>query len=115
MKTLFFILSFSFSILGFGQRLSCQEAYEIVLKNGTNKRTIKIINSSMLNKVEKYEVDGSLYVIGWIKSNDYDYKGKPYLFCGVSRWDWNMFATEYISSAGEAFHKYIFPYKCNCY
>jgi len=115
MKLSLLLLVISFSFSGFAQKISCQEAYEIVLEYGENKRAITTSGSTMLTKVEKYEVDGSLFVIGWIKSNDYDYKGKPYLFCGVSRWDWNMFASEYISSAGEAFHKYIFPYKCNCY
>lgn len=99
----------------FSQKISCQEAYEIVLNYGENKRTINIVNSSMLTKVIKYEIDNSLYVVGYIKSNEYDYRGKPYLFCGISKFNWNQFTLNYLSSAGEAFHKYIFPYKCDCY
>lgn len=115
MKLSLCILFLSFSFFGLSQEISCQEAYEIILEYGENKRTITTYGSTMLIKVEKYKVDGNIYVVGFIKSNEYDYMGKPYLFCGVSRYDWSNFTTYYISSAGEAFHKYIFPYKCDCY
>src|SRR5690606_1674817 len=113
MKLSLFLSIMCLPLLGLAQKISCQEAYEIVLEYGENKRTITPYGSSMLTKVVKYEVDGTLYVVGYIKKNDYDFKGSPYLFCGVSRYDWNSFTYNYINSAGEAFHKYIFPYKCD--
>lgn len=115
MKLSLLFLIMSFPIFGNAQKMSCQEAYELVLEYGENKRTISIVGSTMLTKVIKYEIDNNLFVVGYIKSNEYDFRGSPYLFCGVSSYDWNSFTYNYLTSAGEAFHKYIFPYKCDCY
>ncbi len=75
------------------------------------------MDSSWLVKVEYYQVDydGGL-VIAYIKKNDYDFKGKPYIFCGISSQRWSAFKTEGLyGSYGEAFHKYIMDYTCDCY
>lgn len=115
MRNLVIILLITISSFAKAQSVSCQEVYEFILENGYKANSISLTySSSMLTKVERYTYDGKNYVIGYIKQNDYDYKGSPYLFCGISSYDWNNFYVNYYSSAGVAFHEYIMPYKCNC-
>lgn len=73
--------------------------------------------STMLAKVEYYRLDDMGFVVAFIKSNDYDIYGKPYIFCGISldRWDAFVNGAIYGGSWGESFHQYIRDYTCNCY
>ena len=46
----------------------------------------------------------------------YDFRGKPYIFCGISSYTWTKFTSDgTYNSWGKAFHKYIMDNKCNCY
>lgn len=115
MKNIILLFFFTFTPLVKAQTVSCQEVYEFILDKGYKANSISLTySSSMLTKVERYTYDGKNYVVGFIKANDYDYKGLPYLFCGISSYDWSGFYVNYMNSPGEAFHKYIMPYKCNC-
>ncbi|MFV0207939.1 hypothetical protein [Empedobacter sp. UBA1574] len=116
MKNIILLILFVFTPLVKAQTTSCQDVYEFILDKGykANSINLAVYSSSMLVKVERYTYDGKNFVVGFIKQNDYDSKGAPYLFCGVSSYDWSSFQYNYLSSAGEAFHKYIMPYKCNC-
>lgn len=69
----------------------------------------------MLVKAGFYFISGNGFVVAYIKDNQYDMKGEPYIFCGVSRKDWPTFKIEGASSSwGKAFHKYIRDKVCDC-
>jgi len=97
------------------QSTSCQELFEAVTEYYTDD-SAGCFGSTMLIKVEYYRIDGNGYVIAYIKRNDYDFRGSPYIFCGISQQRWNYFKTNGIyGSWGESFHEYIRDYTCNCY
>lgn len=96
------------------QTISCNQLYQAVAKSNYPE-TVNCYNSSMLVKVEYYTYNGTGVVVAYIKDNKYDYKGSPYIFCGISIYSWMNFKTSgYSNSWGEAFHDYIMDYKCNC-
>jgi hypothetical protein len=69
----------------------------------------------MLVKAEYYSYNDDGYVVVYIKGSEYDYIGRPYVFCGISYDRWNSFTSSGIyKSWGESFHNYIMDYKCNC-
>ncbi|NVK53838.1 MAG: hypothetical protein HWD85_12955 [Flavobacteriaceae bacterium] len=99
-----------------GQGISCQEVYEIVTENYDYKDTVTPIGSSMLTRVTYYTLDGDGFVVANIKRNEYDFRGTPYIFCGISSQRWARFKNEgMFNSWGESFHAYIRDYTCNCY
>jgi hypothetical protein len=104
----------------FSQEVKCTELMQFVKKYGKKKgevSTLQLINSSWLNEVKCYEIDGVLAVIAKIKTNDYELYGKDYIFCGIPSSNWSAFYSGLYalnSSYGERFHKYIFDYKCDC-
>ena len=88
MKNLILLILFVFTPLVKAQTTSCQDVYEFILDKGYKANSINLVySSSMLVKVERYTYDAKNYVVGFIKQNDYDSKGAPYLFCGVSSYD----------------------------
>lgn len=118
MKTLKLIIValFIFPITSNAQSISCQELFEIVTEKYDSKDEVTCFNSEMLTKATHYEVEGMGFVVGYIKSNNYDFRGKPYIFCGVSSWQWSSFKMNGMSNSwGEAFHEYIRNKICDCY
>ena len=61
------------------QTPSCSELYSYVKSNGGYPSSYTCIGSSFLVKVERYVVDGTGVVVAWMKTNDYDFTGKPYI------------------------------------
>ena len=97
------------------QSVSCSELYSYVKNEGGYPSSQSCMGSSFLAKVERYEVDGNGVVVAWIKSNDYDFTGKPYIYCGISSYTWSNFTSAGImGSWGKAFHQYIKGNNCNC-
>ena len=96
------------------QNTSCGELAQFVSKNYNRKDEVNPITSTMIKKAIWYEYDNNGFVIAYIKENDYDWNGNPYIFCGVSYDRWWKFKSEGIyDSYGKAFHKYIMNYTCN--
>jgi len=105
-----------FSVGVFSQEVSCNELLNYVKSKDSYPQTVNCYNSSLLAKVKRYEVDGVGIVVAYIKENEYDYRGKPYIFCGISSYTWINFTSDgTYNSWGKAFHKYIMDNKCNCY
>ncbi len=98
------------------QSISCQELYDFIVEEYDSKDQVTCYGSSMLTKVTRYTYDGNGFVVAFIKQNDYDFRGSPYIFCGVSSWTWSSFKISGMGDSwGEAFHEYIFGHKCACY
>ena len=98
------------------QRVSCSDLVEYVQSEDSYPDRVNTINSSMLVKAEYYRVNDGGLVIAYIKQSDYDFRGKPYIFCGISNQRWAKFKSEGIyGSWGKAFHNYIRDYTCDCY
>lgn len=96
--------------------MSCEEVYSTVINNYDYKDAASCYGSSMLAKVEYYRLDNMGFVVGYIKRSDYDFSGQPYIFCGISSYQWSRFkASGMTGSWGESFHEYIMDYTCNCY
>jgi hypothetical protein len=103
-----------------GQQMSCDDLIDILESEGYNEGTVNtsLVNSSWLKSANAYEYDGRLFVIAEIKSNEFNWSAKEYVFCDVPERNWNSFKNGYLnigSTPGERFHEYIFEYKCNCY
>lgn len=97
------------------QAQTCNELVQYAKSEDSYPDRITPINSSMLAKAEYYQVNGGGLVIAYLKSNDYDYTGRPYIFCGISSQRWAKFKSEgMFGSWGESFHAYIRDYTCNC-
>jgi hypothetical protein len=113
---LLFILFLGYSKT-YSQSISCQELFETVLNNYDDIQSVSCYGSKMLAKVDYYTLRNNGFVVAYIKSNDYDFKGRPYIFCGISNVTWIYFKSEAIieGSWGKSFNKYIMDYKCNCY
>ena len=111
----FMICAALFFAAGF-QAQTCSELVQYAKSEDPYPDRVTPYGSSMLAKAEFYEVDGGGLVIAYIKENDYDYSGKPYIFCGISSQRWSKFKSEgiYGGSYGKAFHAYIMDYTCNC-
>lgn len=104
----------------FSQNVSCTQLLDYVEANGRYKGSVSslsLYDSSWLNEVKAYAIDGNLAVVAKIKKNQYDLNGKKYVFCGIpsSNWDAFYYGTyDYGLSYGERFHKYIMDYVCDC-
>lgn len=98
------------------QAQTCSELVQYAKSEDPYPDRVAPYGSSMLAKAEFYEVDGGGLVIAYIKQNDYDFSGKPYIFCGISSQRWAKFKSEgmYSGSYGKAFHAYIMDYTCDC-
>jgi hypothetical protein len=115
MKKLILITTIIFSLSTFSQEVSCNALMDYVEKNDSYPQTVNCFNSSLLVKVKRYEVGGATVVVAYIKKNEYDFRGKPYIFCGISSYTWTKFTSDgTYNSWGKAFHKYIMDNKCNC-
>jgi hypothetical protein len=82
MKKLLFILLFlvnSKEIIA--QSMSCQELFDTVTQHYDSRDIVPIVGSSMLVKAIHYTLQGNGFVVAYLKSNDYDYQGRPYIFC----------------------------------
>ncbi len=99
----------------YAQTISCQEVFEIVTEHYDSKDEVACYGSSMLTKAIYYRLDGMGFVVGYIKSNEYDFRGKPYIFCGITDARWRAFKSAGMyGSWGESFHEYIREYTCDC-
>lgn len=97
------------------QSMSCQEVFEIVTENYDSKNQVSCYGSSMLTKAIYYKLDEMGFVVAYLKSNEFDFRGKPYIFCGISDARWRSFKSAGMyGSWGESFHEYIMDYTCNC-
>lgn len=114
MKKLITIVCLSFSFFGFSQTMSCSQLVEFAKSQDKYPNSVTTFGSSMLVKVEYYKVSGGGLVIAYIKKNDFDYSGSPYIFCGISSSRWSQFTAAGPYGWGEAFHKYIRNYTCDC-
>src|SRR5680860_615486 len=100
-------------IPAFSQNVSCTQLLDYVESNGRSNGSVSslsLYDSSWLNKVKAYTIDGNLAVVAKIKKNQYDLYGKKYVFCGIpsSNWDAFYYGTyDFGLSYGERFHKYI--------
>lgn len=100
---------------GSKQKPSCNDLVTYAKNNYDSKDSPTIITSSMLAKVEGYKINGSYFVIAYIKQNDYDFYGTPYIYCGISDERWSAFKNGGLyGSWGKSFHKYIMDYTCDC-
>jgi hypothetical protein len=112
---LFFLIFFFGSLEIQAQTMSCQEAMEIVSNNYDYRDNVLPNGSTMLTRATYYTVEGAGYVVAYIKSNQYDLQGRPYIFCGISSQQWAKFKSAGMyGSWGESFHNYIINYTCNC-
>ena len=98
----------------YSQKISCQELFEIVTTKYDSKESVTCFGSSMLIKVDKYVIDNKNYAVAYIKQNEYDFKGTPYVFCGIPNMNWGYFKYNSQGSWGESYHEYIRDYTCNC-
>ena len=117
-SVLLFILFSGFISFTSAQSVSCEDLVEYAMSKDSYPDTVRPYDSSFLVKAEYYYVAySSGLVIAYIKTNDWDYRGKPYIFCGISQSRWNTFKSEgmYSGSYGKAFHTYIMDYTCDCY
>jgi len=117
-KTLIFFIFFIPFFLK-AQNYSCDEVMKFIRSNGYKKgsvSTFALLNSSWLKEVNAYTYENEIYVIAKIKTSEYSFSGKEYIFCGVPSSNWNSFSGLSFSDEtyGEKFHKYIIDYTCNC-
>lgn len=111
-----FVIFFFFSLGVTVQSISCQKVFDIVTEDYDYRDVLNPLMSTMLAKVTYYTLDGNGFVVAYIKKNEYDFQGKPYIFCGISSQRWSKFKSEgMFGSWGESFHAYIREYTCNCY
>jgi hypothetical protein len=114
-KYLFLFALLILSNLSFSQSITCQELKEVIEEEAKMEKSVTCFGSSALVKAEYYSYDGEGFVIVYLKSNDYHFRGKPYVYCGISSNRWNKFVSEGgFGSLGKSFVAYIKSYKCNC-
>ena len=98
------------------QSVNCQELIRAVKQAKTYSDNVSCFTSSMLVKATYYEAENMGFVVAYIKKNEYDYYGRPYIFCGISSQRWSYFKSNgTFGSWGKSFHTYILDYACNCY
>jgi hypothetical protein len=98
----------------YSQTMGCQELFETVTTNYDREESANCYGSSMLVKVDFYKVGNNNFAVAYIKSNIYDFKGRPYIFCGIPSMNWSYFKYNSKGSWGESYYEYISDYKCNC-
>lgn len=113
-----FIFALSLILLSctssYSQTMGCQELFEIVTTKYDTTESVSCYGSSMLVKVDYYKVGNNSFAVAYIKSNQYDFKGTPYIFCGIPSMNWSYFKYNSKGSWGESYHHYIKDYTCNC-
>lgn len=115
MKRILLALLLPVSCMFFAQSVSCNDLVNYAKAKDPYPDVVRTYGSSMLVKAEYYEVEDTGLVIAYIRKNEYDFTGKPYIFCGISSRRWSTFKIEGITgSYGKAFHAYIMDYTCNC-
>ena len=103
------------------QDFSCNELMSFAKRNGYkigNVGPMSLYDSSWLKNVDAYKVDNTIVVIASIKQDEWGISSKDYIFCGVPKSNWDRFNnafSDWGTSYGERFHKYIYNYACNCY
>jgi hypothetical protein len=102
------------NIDSYSQSITCQELFEIVTTKYDSKESVNCYGSTMLVKVDNYVIDNKNYPVIYIKKNDYDFKGTPYIFCGVPSMNWSYFKFNTKGSWGESYQAYLKDYTCNC-
>ncbi len=115
-KILITFLGLFIGINTFSQSISCSELYNMIVNNYDHKESTMCFNSSVLVRAEYYQLDNMGFVIAYIKANEYDLQGTPYIFCGISSYTWTSFTSDgMFGSWGKAFHEYIRNNLCDCY
>ena len=120
MKKIIFFTSLIFSIGIHAQSVSCKDLMDYVTSKGYNFQGVnsyELYESSWLNSVKAYKLEGRIAIIAEIKRKG-EYFSKKYVFCGISQSSWDAFymgTYDINKSYGERFHKYIFNSQCNCY
>jgi len=101
-------------------QIKCEEVKDVIEGEGEDIGSLssfQLIESSWLKSIQAYEFDSKIFVIAEIKTNEYSFQSKKYIFCGIPYSNWKIFYSRYTDSSlsiGEKFHKYIIDYKCNC-
>ena len=98
------------------QSVSCGELLEYVESELGYGTTVNAFGSEWIQKVKFYPFEGRYIAVAYIKENEYSWRYRKYIFCGITSYHKSSFTyrTGY-NSWGQAFHDYIMPYKCNCY
>jgi len=96
------------------QDIDCDDLMSYIKNKGSYSTTVTPYNSSMLISASLYYYNGDYFVIAKFKTNEYDYTGRSYIFCGVPYSNWLEFYSSGSISYGKAFHAYILDYKCDC-
>ena len=94
-------------------KISCSKLTEMVTRAGYTDMT-NCIGSSMLTKAYFFVYNKVGFVIVYIKKNEYDTYGSPYIYCGISSQRWSSFKNGGINSWGKSFHAFISDNVCNC-
>lgn len=91
--------------------LTCDELMELVIDEGDRVEVLddSDLNSSALDYVALYEYDGTYYVIA-----DFTSSSRRYIYCDVSKSNWNNFTDNPDNSFGSAFDDYLSSYTCSC-
>ena len=122
MKKLLFLITLIFAFkISNAQEVSCPELMKYVKSKGFLKDfvvpAVTAHNSSWLIRITAYNIENTIAVIAKMKTNDYG-GSKEYVYCGIPQNNWFNFTsimTSSDNSYGKRFHKYINPYKCDCY
>jgi len=115
------ILSFLLAVIGYNikaQNISCNELLQAVVTGADHYSEVNnmaLISSSFLDEVDAYEYEGVLFVVAKFKPKSGQFYGSTYIFCGVSKSNWNSFKNGFSGTYGERFHEYIRDYTCGCY
>ena len=94
---------------------TCDELVAYAQSEDAYPDTFTAYGSSLVAKAEHYSVGNSRLTIVYLKDNDYDYSGDPYIYCGVSDYAWSQFKYATVDgSYGKSYHAYIRDNTCVC-
>lgn len=98
------------------QTHSCTESIKIIESSYRPTEQVSCNNSSAIVRAKYYNINNKGIVIMYISSGPGDYRGRPYIFCGIPSSRCIDFKYHGLyHSWGEAYHKFIKGYNCNCY
>lgn len=107
-KLIFFFFLFSICTNSYSQSISCEDLKEEIEEEADLENSVICFWSSALVKAEYYSYDGEEFVVVYLKSNDYDFKGRPYVYCGISSIKSSKFVSEgRFGSWGKSYEAYI--------
>ena len=91
--------------------LSCDDLMYLVMDNGYRIQSLDAsdMNSSALDYIALYEYEDTYYTVVEFTSSS-----KKYIYCDVSRSDWDNFVDNDLDSYGESFDEYLNKSSCNC-